>query len=99
MPITRRQAALQESGVDVKPTSKSEKPKSSPKKRGTKRDVEEVEQPEGEEEEPPEKKTKQSTKKGENVSEPKQGGKNEKRPRDGPMKGKQMVNQSTAPVC
>lgn len=99
MPITRRQAALEESGVDVKSTSKSEKPKSSPKKRGTKRDVEEVEQPEGVEEEPPEKKTKQSVKKGEDVSEPKQGAKNEKRPRDGPMRGKQTDNQGVAPVC
>lgn len=90
MPTTRRQAALQESGVDVKSTSKSEKPKSSPKKRGTKRDVEEVEQPEQPEEgeeEPPEKKTKQNAKESK-VSEPKQGEKNEKRPRDGPMRGK-----------
>lgn len=80
MPTTRRQAALEESGVDVKSASKSEKPKSSPKKRGTKREVEGVEQPEKPEdgEGPPAKKTKQNAKQGEEMSEPNQGKKNGK---------------------
>lgn len=90
MPTTRRQAALEESGIEVKSASRPEKPKNSPKTRGTKRGVGEVAQPEKpeKEEEPPEKKMKQKEE-DEKVSEPKKDGMREKeeRPRDGPMRG------------
>lgn len=83
MPTTRRQAALEKTGVEVKPPSKSEKPKSSAK-RGTKRNGRDVEQPGTR----AEKKAKQDEAEDAGAAEDREKlGKSEKRPRDGPMRG------------